>query len=189
MNERQQSVCRWAKAHLTARDFVIVDTETTGLDGTAEVVSIAVVNAWGRVAFQSLVKPTKPIDELGTAFRINGISNAMVERAPASRHVFNPLFFSMEAPCVIAYNADFDFRMMKQSCLPLSLSGPWECAMLRYAEYRGVESEFRRGQLVWCSLQAACEQMGFGTSGYHEAAFDAEATYRLMEALAARCEE
>ncbi|HHQ4784521.1 TPA: hypothetical protein ACSPZU_004090, partial [Aeromonas veronii] len=39
----------------------ILDTETTGLDDQAEIVEISIIDQLGKVVFDSLVKPQKPI--------------------------------------------------------------------------------------------------------------------------------
>lgn len=190
MNDRQLSVCIWAKSHIDARDFVIIDTETTGLDTTAEIVSIAVVNAWGKVAFSSLARPYKPIDEIGKAFAVNGISNAMLKNAPLLGDVWPMAAKHIGTSTVISYNADFDCRMVVSN-LGLEINGPfrsqWECAMLQYAEYFGEVGTY--GDFRWHRLEVACAREGVITSGLHDAANDALATYLLMEALAAKVVE
>jgi DNA polymerase-3 subunit epsilon len=186
-SDRQRGVCKWAYDHIQARDFVIVDTETSGIDGQAEVLQIVIVNAWGRVAFSSLIKPGKPIDECGEAFAVNGISNAMVEWMPYMsdlRHLLAGLILSSGKP-VIAYNAAFDQRMLAQSASSSFNLRPWDCAMLRYAEFAGEPGRY--GDYKWHQLQRACAGMGLPMDrNWHDAAADALATYELIEALAGR---
>lgn len=189
MNPRQREVCLWAKAHMENKDFCIIDTETTGLDQSAEVLSIAVVNAWGRVALSSLCKPRNPIDEGGKAFAVNGISNDMVDHAPQFEDVWAMVLKHIPLGNVIAYNAEFDFRLITQNlsaraCFPFF--NFWECAMLQYARYRGDPGEF--GDWRWHRLEIACAQMGLPGQYFHEAATDALATWALMNALAAKIE-
>lgn len=56
-------------------NYIILDTETTGLDNTAEIVEISVINDQGEVLLDTLIKPTKPIP--GDATAIHGITNEM----------------------------------------------------------------------------------------------------------------
>lgn len=181
MNDRQREVSQWARAHMEAHDFVICDVETTGLDETAEVVSIAVVNAWGKLAFSSLVKPKCSIDTLSPAFVVNGISNAMVVNAPCPYKIVDVLIHLTAGQTVIAYNSDFDRKMIEQS-FDLSLS--MECAMLRYSAYYGEPGPY--GDWRWQRLENACLQMGIPPRRYHDAASDALATYDLVKALSER---
>src|SRR5690349_6382880 len=60
-------------------DFLVLDTETTGLH-TGEIGQIAIVDHMGRVLMDTLVKPVLGIPS--DAQRIHGISEAMVSDAP-----------------------------------------------------------------------------------------------------------
>ena len=42
-------------------DFVVLDTETTGLDSRAEIVEISIIDKHGNTLFDSLIKPKNPI--------------------------------------------------------------------------------------------------------------------------------
>lgn len=180
--ERQRSVCKWAAEHIQRRDFVICDTETSGIDETAEVLQIVVVNAWGKVAFSSLVRPVEPIDEAGRAFEVNGISNQMMLRAPYPSAI-GGIFAGFALCSVIAYNADFDSRMVRQT-FGYRAQG-WECAMKQFAQYAGEPGRY--GDYKWHKLQSACAQFGLCLSrNWHDAAADALATYDLIAALADR---
>ena len=55
---------------------VYLDTETTGLDKTAEIVEIAVVDDAGQILINQLVRPSKPIPAEVTL--LHGITNEMV---------------------------------------------------------------------------------------------------------------
>ena len=63
--------------------FVCLDTETTGLDDTAEIIEIGMVKVVdGQIAdrYSQLVKPSCPIPEPIT--QLTGIDNEMVEDQP-----------------------------------------------------------------------------------------------------------
>jgi DNA polymerase-3 subunit epsilon len=55
---------------------LILDTETTGLDGDAEVVELAVIDCAGSVPLDILVRPIGPIPVEAAA--IHGITDAML---------------------------------------------------------------------------------------------------------------
>ncbi|ECI8050226.1 hypothetical protein E4470_21395 [Salmonella enterica subsp. enterica] len=57
-------------------DYLIIDTETTGLDNNAEIIEIAIINMHGDVLLNSLVKPTCSIPTAVT--KINNITDEMV---------------------------------------------------------------------------------------------------------------
>ena len=60
-------------------DWLVLDTETTGLDNHDEVISVAVVSAGGEVLFHSLVRPTVRIHPRASA--VNGITDEMRPRS------------------------------------------------------------------------------------------------------------
>ena len=62
-------------------NLVFLDTETTGLDDTAEVIEIAIVDAAGAVIFESYCRPTVPVDPGAQA--VHGIGPEKLATAPA----------------------------------------------------------------------------------------------------------
>lgn len=57
----------WARWALRSRTALILDTETTGLDGAAEVVELSWLTMSGEVVFDSLLRPSQPIALEATA--------------------------------------------------------------------------------------------------------------------------
>ncbi|MEG3904814.1 3'-5' exonuclease [Microcoleus sp. B4-C5] len=75
----------WAREQLSQNDWVILDTETTGLV-RAEIVEIAIINHLGEMLLNTLIKPTVPIP--AEAAYLHGISDAMVADAPSFPEVY-----------------------------------------------------------------------------------------------------
>lgn len=146
-------------------NFVILDTETTGLNGNAEICQIAIIDSDGNTLLDTLVRPQRPIPSDAT--RIHGITNDMVKAAPDWLNVNEAVWQACQGKTVVVYNAEYDFKMIAQSekaCEPLFLSD-WhtvkrECAMLAYAEYRGVWNEYH-GNYKWHKLSDAAARVGY----------------------------
>jgi DNA polymerase-3 subunit epsilon len=171
---------RWARDLLERSNWAILDTETTGLDGSAEVVQIAVVGPQGATALDTLVRPRHPIPADATA--IHGITNLMVAAAPAFADLTPRLIEVLSGKTVIAYNAAFDRRILFQSAHLNDVRLPplvWECAMERYAQYVGRGSA-RRGGFVRQSLPRNAEYRG----KQHQAIDDCLATFDLIRRMA-----
>lgn len=182
----QQRAQRWLDD-----DFLVFDTETTGLGDDDEIVEICLIDRNGFIMLNMLIKPTKPIPAEATA--IHGITNEMVANAPTWRDVHGAvgnLFFKYG---FVAYNASFDSRMIIQSA---SLHGLGDdglcsfieeysrCAMLAYAEFYGQEND--RGGYKWQRLICAAEQQGVTIEGTpHRALSDCLTTLGVIKAMAA----
>ena len=99
---------------LLADNPLFFDTETTGLDGSAEICDIAIIDAAGQVLLNTLVKPTCPIPPQASA--VHGITDADVAEAPTITAIWPELAALLAgARPLVAYNASFDRRMITQS--------------------------------------------------------------------------
>jgi|SRR5882672_8754528 len=159
----------------TAKVFVL-DTETSGFETYSEILQITIVGIDGEIAYSSFVKPIVPIDERGSAYAVNRISNKMVENAPNFRVCHPEVLQILQGNIAIAYNAAFDSRMLRQDCERHKLEVPrmeWRCAMNTAARRFG-----RR-----CKLEEACQRFGIDHSQAHEATKDALDTLLLCKAL------
>ena len=145
--DRYQSA-QWARELLIRRDWVVVDTETTGLAAFDQVLQVAVLDPSGRVLVDTTVRPTCEIHPRATA--VHGFDLANLASSPTYDRVHDAIMTQLKGRRVIAYNSPFDERLLVQSATAWSLEpaqGLWECAMRRYAQYVGMRrvpgSEYR----------------------------------------------
>lgn len=167
--QKRQAGMEWAQRML-ASNAVILDTETTGLTGTAQAVQLSIVGVDGRTLYDSLLRPSVSIpDDIA---ELHGITNERVRTAPtilAQIATIKPLLIA--AP-VIIYNAKFDTRILAQSLKAFGLDTSWladldvHCAMLRYTDYRDSKR--------WLPL----------VGGNHEAVGDCLATLNVIRTMA-----
>lgn len=160
------------RAIQTARDYanlkpVFLDTETTGLHNSAEIIEISIVDCHGSVLLDTLVKPVYSIP--WDVIRVHGITDEMVVGAPLWSEVWPQVEKMLKGRYVGIYNADFDIRMMKQSH---SLNGmSWTmtenrnfCIMKLYAKFYGTGR--------WQKLESAGRQCGLALPNTHRAKDD-----------------
>ena len=162
----------WARQVARDPGTIYLDTETTGLGSTAEIVDVAVVDAAGRVLLDELVRPRYSIPRDATA--IHGITDAMVAGARAWSAVAPSLGRLLDAASnVVIYNVDFDTRIMSQcnahDRLP-RFRANWQCAMQQYAVFAGRRSS--RGGYRWHKLGNAAAAFGYHESNAHRALAD-----------------
>ena len=179
---RRESIA-WAQQVLVDDRVVYLDTETTGLDGTAEIVEISVLDCRGNVLLDTLVQPSAPIPPDAEA--IHGISNSMVAGAPGWPVVSQWLREIVARRTVVVYNADFDFRMVSQMDGRHRLGAglhPWQCAMRRYSGYAGIWNQ-KYGNYRFHKLDDAVSAFGHPPGG-HRALSDAMACKLVVEGMA-----
>jgi DNA polymerase-3 subunit epsilon len=103
----------WARNLLT-RDFLILDTETTGLK-KPEICQIAITDNQGNPLVNTLVKPCKPIDKKAQA--VHGISNSDVKNAPTFMEIYPEIVNLITCQELVIYNKDFDIAVLN-NCSP-----------------------------------------------------------------------
>lgn len=169
-------------------NFVILDTETTGLN-QGEIVQIAIIDPAGSVLLDTLVKPVLgiPVD----AQQIHGITPQMVKDAPAWQNIIFQIQEILTARDVITYNATYDRRMFHQSSEVAGLVkfdwkalSPWHCAMLAYAEFNG-EWDSYHGNFRWQRLSVAARNCRVEVKDAHSALGDCLMTLGVIRYMAA----
>ena len=129
------------QALLERDDVLILDTETTGMGKTAEVIEVSVIDTRGEVLLDTLVKPKVPTMNR-FAQRVHGISLPMLADAPVWPEVLPKLADIADRRTLLAWNASFDAGMLEQNSLAWNLAHPkwlFVCAMRLYAKQRGIK--------------------------------------------------
>lgn len=169
----------WAQEVLADGSAIILDTETTGLDNSAEIIEISIINTQGGTLLDTLVKPKGkiPID----AYEIHGIGSVTVKNASVWPEIDDQVSYIIQnASRVVIYNASYDTRLLRQTrqlynLPPLDVPRHhYQCAMKRYAEFYGDWRGSQRG-FRWQPLQG----------GNHRALGDCLATLNVIKKMAA----
>jgi DNA polymerase-3 subunit epsilon len=171
----RQDAIDWARRMLQS-DALILDTETTGLGSDAEIVQIAIIDMAGRTILDCLVQPIGAIPL--AASNIHGITADRVQVAPLWADLWPAIRSILAERTVVIYNANYDTRLLGQSCalagflFDYSLSG-FTCAMQRYSAYVGDWNNYH-GNYRWQKLP----------SGDHSALGDCLATLAVLKQMA-----
>ena len=129
---------QWARKLLNDNDFLLIDTETTGLlnKKTAEVIQLSIVSSKGEVVFNSLVKPKYKIPKRITEY--NGISNELTESYPTFSSLHEEIGEIINGSRLVAFKSSFDEAILNRTCDHYKLphfEGKWECVFKAYRAY------------------------------------------------------
>ena len=166
---------------LDRRDVLIVDVETTGLSNQDEVIEIAVMNTQGDTLFDSLVFPKNEVSSVASA--IHGLTRALLRKkgAPPWRKVHKEVVGLLdEAQCVLAWNAPFDKRLLKNTARKYRKKWPdlpWR-DLLR--DYRKLRPD------VSAKLCDAASREGVASERKHRARDDCKTALEVMRKCSRR---
>lgn len=172
--------CAWL-----AEDPLFLDTETTGLGYKDQIVELALADAAGHVHFETRIKPTIPIEPDAAA--IHGIDDSALTSAPAWPDVAHHVKELVAGRPVVIFNAEFDSRMVYQTCTAFGESSDWwEAIETRCAMYLAAKAFGATNRYGTISLSTATSIAGVSWTGAaHSATADTLATVELVNAIAA----
>lgn len=162
---------------LDTTDYVVLDTETTGLDsGKDKIVQIAIVSVRnGEVVdtFSSFVDPHCHMPE--SASRVNHITDEDLIGAPSMEDISDKVLELIGNFPVIAHNAIFDLNFLKQW-----YKDSEETIYITYIDTLALSKEAFTGT-GGHSLPRLIEVLGIESGESHRADADALATQKLFE--------
>src|SRR4051794_11343410 len=168
---------------LAQAEFLVVDTETNGKAGDAcELTEVGAVLVGGgelHERYESLVGVRAP---LGRGIqRFTGISQAMVDEAPAAELVLPDLAAQLEDRVLVGHNVAFDRRVLRQAFERAELDWPDPPAICTVALARRFAPLARQRKLA-----ALAGSLGIDVEVSHRALADAETCARVFCALFGR---
>jgi len=178
--------------HQYALRPVFLDTETTGTQRFSEIIEICIVDEHGQTLFHSLVNPTTEIEPMASA--VHGLTRRDVKDAPRYPDIHEALIAYMHDHVIVAYNASFDIRLLKQTVDCYELEFPdlhVGCLMYAYAKYREEYVEQSNGQ-IRCKTYRLEEAIRFECLDLpllHRAERDAHCVHKLFQTIKAHTKQ
>ena len=165
---------------LASAEFLVVDTETNGLGGEqCELTEVGTVLVGGgelHDRWSSLVRTSMPLRR--GIQRFTGITQAMVDGAPDLEEVLPQLAARMSGRVLVAHNAPFDRRVLRQAFERVGLVWPSPPVLCTAALARAVLPLQRERKLTKLADALAIE-----VELAHRALADAETCARVLCAL------
>ena len=157
-------------------DYVVLDTETTGLspekDQMVEIGIITVKNGEITNEYTSLIKPTIPISSEATA--INGISESDLRDAPQLEDVVPDVVSRIKNQIVVGHNVTFDLAFVSRA-----ISDHTEIASISYIDTVKVARNCIPGKSY--RLQSLANRLCLDTGNAHRALDDAKTANSLLQ--------
>ncbi len=165
---------------IASAEFLAVDTETNGLGGEAcELVEVGMVLVGGgelHDRWSSLVRTGVPLRR--SIGRLTGITQAMLDDAPPPEAVLPRLAQMLPGRLLVAHNAAFDRRVLRQAFARVGLEWPEQPVICTAALARALLPLQRQRR-----LGALAEALGIEVHVVHRALADAETCARILCAL------
>ncbi len=168
-------------------EVYLLDTETTGLGPSDEILELAIVDLQGNTLLNTRLKPTCSISS--AALSVHRINEEVLRDAPRLADIWSDAWVLLKDRKIVTYNASFDQAKLLRSCRvngisTLSQLGNWYCAMQAYADLWRQSGYY--GSYTWQSLSKACSQQNIDISDLplHSALGDCLATLRLLKKMA-----
>jgi DNA polymerase III epsilon subunit-like protein len=180
----KQQVIEYAIKKIESRP-VYLDTETTGLENSDEIIEIAIVDEQGKGIYNSFIKPSRPIPAEST--RINNITNQMVSQSPTWPEAWPKIKSLLLGRSIGMYNAPFDIRMIEQTMnlyrIPFKEKMYAFDILKVYSDFRGVWDHRKRAMRRF-RLEAAGEELGIPIPNSHRALDDTLLTRAVFHGIA-----
>lgn len=177
MSKEKKRQFKGCRATAIPDEFVAIDIETTGLNPTCdEIVEVSAVryrNGHEVEAYETLVKPTRPLSAFITLF--NGITNDMVADAPAVGEIMPPLRAFIGNSVLLGHNVHFDINFLYDAIERAGaphLSNDFIDTMGLLRRIKGAEAPG--------SLADAAQAYSISVPGHHRAGWDSRCAAELF---------
>ena len=178
-----RSSCDLGGQALRTAEFLVVDTETNALSGErCELTEVGAVLVGGgelHDRWESLVPVRAPLAR--SIQRFTGITQAMVDEAPAADVSLAELAELMRGRVLVAHNASFDRRVLRQAFARARLDWPDPPVLCTVAMARRLAPLVRQRKLALLA-----EALAVPVEVTHRALADAETCARIFCALLPR---
>lgn len=153
---------------MSINQVVALDLETTGLGKTDRILEIGIVCFDPETSvvvgeLETLVNPLRNVPE--DSSRVHGLKAADLSLAPAFEDIAADLLKFLHGKKIVAHNADFDLRFLKQEFQRVGMS----------IDFKDIDCTMR---LSGQSLPVACEQISYEFA-HHSALEDAKASLAI----------
>lgn len=161
-------------------DFVVLDTETTGLEDDDEIIELSVIDKNGVLLYSSLFRNQKALDP--KAAEINQLDADTLAVSPLFSEEWERIKLVLNGKRIISFNTDFDYRLFKQTLKRYDMDAV-EADMLfdGHLDAMRIYLDIRPNGRNKISLQSCCDALGMNVKESHRAADDCRLTLEMLK--------
>lgn len=166
--------------NLNIKDFVVLDTETTGMSSKDEVIELAVVSMAGEVLYSSTFSPTVMVSPSASA--VNHLTNEMLYYSPNFAEEWDKIKAAIGDKKILGHNLAFDRKMVRQTLERYGISGEESDRLFKgyYDSYYIAKSHIETKSY---SLENLSHLVGIRRFENHRAADDCIMTIEFLNRL------
>lgn len=167
-------------------EYVFLDTETTGTSAFDEIVNLGISDETATPLYNEFFKPSLLIKK--DASEVSGITNNMVENKPLFKNEWNKIYAILECKKFVAYNADFDARMIQQTAQNHQISqNEADKSIEGYVDAMKIVSMFlglKPNRYYSIKLEYIAKALGYSKKQTHIAFDDVEMMVYVIQQIA-----
>lgn len=185
-NMREKMEAKFSERKIEKKyDFIVVDTETTGLDCMEdELLQVSIISNTGETLFDRYFKPTEAV-KWPEAERVNHISPDDVKDAkPIFTSIEEISEFFYQTDKIVGYNTSFDLDFLIHSGVCVAENAETVDVMKDFAEIYGEWNDYYE-DYKWQKLTTAADYYGYEwpSLGAHNSLADCLATLFVYEKM------
>ena len=166
--------------YLGISNFVVLDTETTGLQDSDEVVEIAITDMYGKTLYSQRFYPDKEVDY--GAQKVNHLSKKVLEGNPKfSADHWNTIKDIIAGRKILGHNIPFDKRLIAQTLKRYGVADDTDVVFAGMYDSKTIAKKWMSAKSY--SLNKLTTQIGIEREELHEAADDCRMTVEFLNRL------
>lgn len=152
-------------------DYLILDTETTGLEENDKIIDIAIIDLEGNVLLNTLLYTDTEISK--EAYAVNHIIKDDLIGKPTFKDIIEKIENIIQDKILLIFNSSFDVNMMKNNGYKKDIKS--KCLMNLYMNYINSDR--------WIGLQEALDYEGIKIEQNHRALGDCYCCLELIKKI------
>lgn len=174
------SPIEFKKLGLNNTDYLILDTETTGLQKDDEVIELAIIDFTGKEIYHSMYEPQKDVH--WAASKVSKLTKKKLIGSPKFMDEWSRIVELIDNKKLIAHNATFDYQLIKQTLERYDLDkNDADKIFVGYIDSMDLAKKYISSSNY--KLETLCEKLGIEDEQKHRATYDCLMVLEMLRAL------